>query len=170
MGPKQIFDFGIPYNIFTGVWTATQSSYSPKGVLIASTAVEVAIYWSESNRMHFRQDPLPLKTTQGMGLTKAAAKLSRWEFDLDIVGKCATGQGPGGVKNIGVETTPDCYIFKITKGAYVWFNNQYCPTANERVVIGPQLFNNNVQSMLSQHLTRISYEVPMQHRLRRALK
>jgi hypothetical protein len=157
-----MFDFGIPYNIFTGLWTCVATSYSPKGDFLEATACNVAIYWSDPyNCMHFRQTDLVDVKRVGVALklAPAAVRLVSFEFDLEIDGKYATGGAPGLV-NIGAETTPDCYIFHITAGHYVWFNNQYCGTANERRVIGPQIYKGEVQHMLSQHLMRVSYEVP----------
>lgn len=157
-----IFDYGTPYNIFTGVWTCTAATYTPKGDFVGCAASNVAIYWSEPNkRLHFRQtdevNVHQLATT--LALSPAVTKFVAFEFDLEIKGKCATGGAPGLV-NVGAETTPDCYIFHITAGDYAWWNNQYCGTANERRVIGPSLFKNEVQTVISQHLLRISYEVP----------
>jgi hypothetical protein len=162
MDPNRIFDYGIPYNIFTGFWSCICASYTEKGDFIGSTACHVGIYWAEPySRIHFRQGesvdvPQVLKP---LGLSGSARKIMPLEFDLEIVGKYAEGGAPG-VKNVGCETAPDCYIFQISSGDSVWYNNQYCATANERLVIGPQLYKNQVQLMLSQRLMRISYDVP----------
>jgi hypothetical protein len=161
---KPIFDFGIPYNVFTGLWTCVATSYSPKGDFIKAQANNVAIYWSEPYTcMHFRQtDSVDVPDVgAALGLLAPASRLLSFEFDLEIEGKSAKGGAPGLV-NVGAETTPDCYIFKITAGDYVWFNNQYCGTANERRVIGPQIHKGEVELMLSQHLMRVSYDVPDQ--------
>ena len=176
MSSRRIFDYEIPYNIFTGFWIAEQSSYNPDGTFFGSTASNVAIYWDEeqSDLMHFRQNPLgatpaqlaEVETIAGrLGLVHPdAKKLVSYQFDLKITGKQAKSL-PGQVpKNVGAETTPDCYIFEITSGDYVWYNNQYCATANERLVIGPQLFKGTIQRLLSQRLTRISYETPPEYK------
>jgi len=174
MGPTQIFDYGIPYNIFTGFWTATQSSYLLNGTFKGLSACNVAIYWDDKdpNLMHFRQDPLTATEDQlaatnmiadQLGLVADAKKLVSLQFDLKITGRAANSVPNSVVKNVGAETTPDCYIFQITSGDYVWYNNQYCATANDRLVIGPQLFKNNIQLLLSQRLTRVSYEVPEEY-------
>jgi hypothetical protein len=162
MASTPIFDFGVPYNIFTGLWTCIATSYSPKGDFLEATACNVAIYWAEPyKRMHFRQtDSVDVHHVgAALGLPKPASRLLSFEFDLEIEGKSAKG-GATGLVNVGAETTPDCYIFQITAGDYVWYNNQYCGSANERRVIGPQLYNSDVQFMLSQHLMRVSYDVP----------
>lgn len=160
----QIFDYGTPYNIFTGLWTCTAALYTPQGDFEKATASNVAIYWSEPyTHLHFRQtDSVDVhRVGEALGLPKAAARLAAQEFDLTITGKSATGGAPGLV-NVGAETTPDCYIFHLTTGDYALFNIQYCGTANERRVIGPELYKGEVQCLLSQNLIRISYDVPDQ--------
>jgi hypothetical protein len=158
------FDFGIPYNVFTGLWTCVSTAYSPKGDLLGMAASNVAIYWSDPYTcMHFRQTDAAdvLRVGRVLGLDPDAVRLVSWEFNLEIDGKYAHGGAPGLV-NVGAETTPDCYIFQITTDDSVWYNNQYCGTANERRVIGPQLKNGEVEYLLSQNLIRISYDVPDQ--------
>jgi hypothetical protein len=172
MKPNQIFDYGIPYNIFTGLWTCVSASFDPRGEFIGSVASNVGIFWLEPyTKLAFRQgDSVDVpKVSAQLRISEVAVKLLSLEFNLKIVGKHAESEAvPDGVKNEGAETTSDCYIFKITAGDYVWYNNQYCATANERRVIGPQLYDGEVQLLLSQHLIRISYEVPPQYD--RALK
>ena len=157
-----IFDFEIPYNIFTGLWTCTATMYNPKGDFIRARASNVAIYWVEPyTHMHFRQtDPKDVKEMgQALGLPAAAARLASIEFDLEIEGKSAKGGVPGLV-NIGAETTPDTYIFHLTYGDYALYNNHYVGTANEQRVIGPLLHEGEVQFVISQFLMRIDYHVP----------
>src|SRR6201995_671858 len=113
MTPIPLFDYGTPYNIFTGFWTCTAASYTPKGDFIGCVASNVAIYWSELyRRMHFRQgDEVNIhKAASVLALPPAAAKLVSFEFDLEIEGKYAAGGAPG-IVNVGAETTPDCYVF-----------------------------------------------------------
>jgi hypothetical protein len=160
---SQIFDYEIPYHIFTGVWAGVQTHYTPQGNFKGVDSFKVAIYWEKPHTLlHFRQDPIEARAlAQKLGLSSTVSRLTTYEFDLQIKGKYATGGGVSGVKNEGAETTPDTYIFHITANKHSWFNNQHCPTANERRVIGPQIDANGVvEELISQHLTRVSYEVP----------
>lgn len=168
MTRRSEFDYAIPYDIFVGFWTGISTTFSPKGEFCKSWANNVAIYWKAPyTLLHFRQDPLEDSIKQALSLPSATHKFISQEFDLNVEGKYATG-GLGGLVNVGAETTPDVYIFHITTEDKSWFNCQYCGTANERRIIGPQMDRDrNVELVISQTYTRISYDIPC--RFRRAL-
>jgi hypothetical protein len=161
MTTRSEFDYAIPYDIFVGFWTGIAATYSPKGEFIKSWANNVAIYWQTPfTLLHFRQDPLPAEMEKELLLPQVTRELISQQFDLKVQGKYATS-GPGGIVNIGAETTPDVYIFHVSAGGQSWFNCQYCGTANERRIIGPQIGEDGkVAMVISQTYTRISYDVP----------
>jgi hypothetical protein len=169
MMTRSEFDYAIPYNIFVGFWTGIATTFSPKGEFCESWANNVAIFWESPYKLlHFRQDPLADAVEKALRLPEVTRKLISQEFDLSVQGKYATSLPGGDFANVGAETTPDVYIFHVSAGGQSWFNCQYCGTANERRIIGPQMENGNVTLVISQTFTRISYEVP--RRFRRALK
>src|ERR1700749_699823 len=94
----QIFDYGIPYHIFTGVWGGVQAFYKPQGEFIVAYAFKVSIYWETPySLMHFRQDPMDsgalakeLKLSETLRKFETLSKLTSYEFDLKINEKYAT--------------------------------------------------------------------------------
>src|SRR3974377_2124717 len=119
----QDFNYEIPYQIFIGLWSGKSVAYNPQGDFISAWSSKVAIYWEESyTRLHFRQDPVDANAfAQQLRLSSTVSKLLILEFDFQIKGKYAAGDGSAGVKNIGAQTTTDSYIFHITADEQSWY-------------------------------------------------
>lgn len=164
----QIFDYEIPYDVFTGVWFGKSIAYSPQGDFVAAATSTVAIYWEEPyTRLHFRQDSAEVEAfARQLHHSRFIGKLLTQEFDFQIKVKYAMGSGLGGVKNIGAQMTTDTYVFHITSDRQSWYNDQYFLTRNERRVIGPAMDKTgNVQYLIAQQFTLISEDVPAHHKL-----
>src|SRR5215468_5419604 len=135
----QLFDYEIPYYVFTGLWFGKSIAYSPQGDLVVVGTSTVALYWEERyTRLHYRQDLASVADfARQLDPYPLLRQLLTLEFDFEIKGKSATACGSGGVKNVGAQMTTDTYVFHITSDTGSWYNNQYFLSRNERRVIGP---------------------------------
>jgi len=168
MSARLLSDFATPYDMMVGFWAKQSVTYDPKGNYVDAVPGLVAVYWKErGKRMHFREDLVDIEGAEKQYAHKAAvALLSRMEFDLTIRGKFATG-GSHHVMVTGTETRPDVYHFhlndKSSDDPGDWFNTHHFITENERNIMGPFLpagRNRNIQWIVVQTLTRISFEIP----------
>ena len=92
---------------------------------------------------------------------KKAATVATTEFDLHVSGKFATAS-TSDMDVTGINSRPDTYLFylRLKDGSMSWCNNQYFTNANERQIIGPQFDADEVQLVVAQTFSRVSYEVP----------
>jgi hypothetical protein len=171
MATDPVFDYGTPYNIMVGFWIGLADVYSIKGEYQGSMSSSGAVYWKEPNKkLHFRQDPEDTsnRVLKNFAHQRAVVQRLTLEYDLDVDGKYCDGAS-GGVHVTGTEMRPDVYHFHLKFPDVDWYNIHRFMGENERNVLGPSVAHDGtIQMVVSQTLTRISYDVP--NEFRRELK
>lgn len=165
--------FTPPYDLFVGKWTGVANVFDWDGHFIASQTAGslIEIYWKDEAHtiLSFAQFFMGRLAEVKAGRPSAAKKavptkgqvrsaLSLVAFDLHIKGKAASGLDKDYV-NRGVESSPGNYLFelKTTTGDTIYYNNQHFLDDNNRIIIGPQVTNGEVQYVISQNFTRVSF-------------
>jgi hypothetical protein len=167
MAADPVFDFGTPFNIMVGFWIGLADYYSMKGEYQGSMSSSGAVYWKTPNKLlHFRQDQddTSNRMLKNFAHKPAAVKGATLEYDLQVDGKYCTGES-GGVHVFGTEMRPDTYHFHLKFPDADWYNVHRFMSENERNVLGPAVAHDGtIQMVVSQTLTRISYDVPNEYR------
>jgi hypothetical protein len=170
-----VFDYAIPYDIMIGFWAGIAIIYNPKGEYQGSMASHLATYWEKRfTRLHFRQTELTgsNKSLDRYALKKPVSGVVIVDFDFHINGKRGTGVS-GDVHITGTQTRPDHYHFLLKSEDGQWYNNHHFMGPNERHILGPFVSagrDGEIESVVAQTFTRLSYDVPKEFRYDVAIK